>query len=76
MFEVQETLEAQKREFNRKEEVFKRREDGLKKKDLELQESLVRFSKFLQENDSKRTRSVGIRLSTREFAPCSCCCCR
>ena len=76
MFEVQETLEAQKREFNRKEEVFKRREDGLKKKDLELQESLVRFSKFLQENDSKRTRSVGIHLSTRELAPCSCCCCR
>ena len=30
------------------EEVFKRREDGLKKKDLELQESLIRFSKFLQ----------------------------
>ena len=48
MFEVQEALEAQKQEFNRKEEVFKRREDGLKKKDLELQESLIRFSKFLQ----------------------------
>ena len=57
MFEVQEALEAQKQEFNRKEEVFKRREDGLKKKDLELQESLIRFSKFLQENDSKRTRA-------------------
>mmetsp|Transcript_41925 Transcript_41925/g.50804 ORF Transcript_41925/g.50804 Transcript_41925/m.50804 type:complete len:312 (-) Transcript_41925:960-1895(-) len=57
MFEVQEALEAQKQEFNRKEEVFKRREEGLKKKDLELQESLIRFSKFLQENDSKRTRA-------------------
>ena len=40
------------------EEVFKRREDGLKKKDLELQESLIRFSKFLQENNSKRTRAL------------------
>lgn len=30
------------------EEVFKRREEALKLKDLELQESLIRFSKFLQ----------------------------
>lgn len=57
MFEVQEALESQKQEFARKEEVFKRREEGLKKKDLELQESLIRFSKFLQENDSKKTRA-------------------
>lgn len=57
MFEVQETLEAQKQDFNRKEEVFKRREEALKIKDLELQESLIRFSKFLQENDSKRARA-------------------
>lgn len=57
MFEVQESLEAQKQEFQRKEEVFKRREETLKKKDLDLQESLIRFSKFLQENDSKRTRA-------------------
>jgi hypothetical protein len=39
------------------EEIFKRREEALKKKDLELQESLIRFSKFLQENDSKRARA-------------------
>ena len=57
MFEVQENLETHKMEFNRKEEVLKRREEGLKKKDLVLQESLIRFSKFLQENDSKRTRA-------------------
>ncbi len=83
MFEVQETLEAQKQDFNKKvlclspcallrssleggeilfpctsqEEVFKRREGALKLKDLELQESLIRFSKFLQENDSKRARA-------------------
>ena len=38
--------------------MFKRREEGLKKKDLELQESLIRFSKFLQENDSKRMRAL------------------
>ena len=37
--------------------MFKRREEALKLKDLELQESLIRFSKFLQENDSKRGRA-------------------
>lgn len=41
----------------RKEEGFKKREKGLKKKDLELQESLIKFSKFLQENDAKRNRA-------------------
>lgn len=48
MFEVQEALEQQKASFNRKEEVFKRQESSLKKKDLDLQESLIKFSKFLQ----------------------------
>eukprot|EP00879_Flechtneria_rotunda_P023786 GHRR01025185.1.p1 GENE.GHRR01025185.1~~GHRR01025185.1.p1 ORF type:complete len:250 (+),score=78.43 GHRR01025185.1:128-877(+) len=57
MFEVQEALELQKKEFARKEEAFRKREEALKKKDLELQESLIRFSKFLQENDSKRVRA-------------------
>lgn len=37
--------------------MFRKREEVLKKKDLELQESLIRFSKFLQENDSKRARA-------------------
>mmetsp|Transcript_14208 Transcript_14208/g.36465 ORF Transcript_14208/g.36465 Transcript_14208/m.36465 type:complete len:311 (+) Transcript_14208:219-1151(+) len=57
MFEVQEALEQQKLEFNRKEDTFRRRENGLKKQDLDLQESLIRFSKFLQENDAKRARA-------------------
>lgn len=57
MFEVQEVLEQQKSVFQRKEEVFKRQEDSLKKKDLDLQESLIKFSKFLQENDSKISRA-------------------
>jgi hypothetical protein len=37
--------------------MFKRREDGLRLKDLQLQEALIRFNKFLQENDSKRGRA-------------------
>ena len=39
------------------EEAFRKREEVLKRKDLELQESLIRFSKFLQENDAKRARA-------------------
>ena len=56
MFEVQEALDAQKEEFARREEAFRRREEGLRQKDLELQESLIKFNKFLQENESKRGR--------------------
>lgn len=57
MFEVEEALGAQKEEFTRREEAFRRREEGLRKKDLELQESLIKFNKFLQENESKRSRA-------------------
>merc|ERR1712178_42430 len=55
--DVQEALEAQKADFARREEQFQRREQIIKKKDLELQENLIRFNKFLQENDTKRTRA-------------------
>jgi chromosome segregation ATPase len=57
MFEVQEALNSQKDEFNRREDAYRRREDGLRRKDLELQESLIKFNKFLQENESKRYRA-------------------
>ncbi|KAJ1485775.1 hypothetical protein T484DRAFT_1619896 [Baffinella frigidus] len=57
MFEVQEALETQKEEFARREELFKRREEALRKQDLELQQQLIRFNKFLQENDSKTARA-------------------
>jgi hypothetical protein len=57
MFEVQEALDAQKEEFARREEAFRRREEGLRQNDLELQESLIKFNKFLQENESKRNRA-------------------
>jgi len=57
VLEVQEALDAQKEEFERREELFKQREEQLRKKDIDLQESLIRFNKFLQENDSKRSRA-------------------
>ncbi len=37
-----------------RQELFKRREEDLRKKDLELQEALVLFNKFLKENEHKR----------------------
>lgn len=58
MFEVQEALNSQKDEFARREDAFRRREDGLRRKDLELQETLIKFNKFLQENESKRNRAL------------------
>lgn len=58
MFEVQEALNSQKDEFARREDAFRRREDALRRKDLELQESLIKFNKFLQENESKRNRAL------------------
>lgn len=58
MFEVQEALNSQNEEFARREDAFRRREEGLRRKDLELQESLIKFNKFLQENESKRNRAL------------------
>jgi len=56
MYEKQEALDAKKEEFERKEDQLKRREESLKQKDLELQEQLIKFNVFLQENETKRTR--------------------
>eukprot|EP00887_Chlorella_sp_A99_P001490 scaffold8.g1490.t1 len=56
-FEVDEALDAAKKEYESKEAAFKEREEALKRKDLELQESLLRFTHFLQENDAKRAKA-------------------
>lgn len=58
MFEVQEALNSQKEEYARREDAFRRREESLRRKDLELQESLIKFHKFLQETESKRKRAL------------------
>jgi hypothetical protein len=57
MFELQDELDRKKEDFARREEAFHQREDVLRKKDAELQESLIKFNKFLQENEAKRTRA-------------------
>jgi hypothetical protein len=42
----------------RQEEEFRKREADLIRRDWELQESMIRFSKFLQDNDAKRIRAL------------------
>jgi len=54
MQEVQDALEAQKAVYQEKEEAFSRREDNLRNKDLELQEALVLFNRYLKQNENKR----------------------
>lgn len=54
MLEVQQALDAQKEEYARKEALFRRREQQLRKKDLELQENLCQFNKFLKDKSDKR----------------------
>lgn len=58
LFEAQEALKSQKDDFARKEDAFHRREEALRKRDLKLQESLIQFNKFLQENENKRIRAM------------------
>ncbi|PRP87504.1 flagellar associated protein [Planoprotostelium fungivorum] len=53
--EVQAALDIQKEEFVLQEGELRHREDILRRKDLELQESLVKFNRFLQDNNSKRS---------------------
>lgn len=57
MYEVQDALENQKARFSREEEQFKKKEEQLRAKDLQLQHQLVRFNKFLQDNEAKRRRA-------------------
>ncbi|KAL3677491.1 hypothetical protein R1sor_027439 [Riccia sorocarpa] len=55
--QVQQALDEQKLEFAQKEEILKKREETLRTKDLQLQDSLIGFSKFLQENGVKKKRA-------------------
>jgi hypothetical protein len=57
MYEVQDALATQKARFSKDEEQFKKREEELRAKDLNLQHQLFRFNKFLQDNEAKRRRA-------------------
>lgn len=57
MYEVQDALDNQKARFAKEEETFRKREEVLRAKDLQLQHQLFRFNKFLQDNEAKRRRA-------------------
>ena len=58
LFDMQKLLEEKKTQFAKNEDAFRLREDALRTKDLQLQKSLIKFNKFLQENESKRNRAM------------------
>ena len=57
LLSVQQSLDHSKEDYAAKEGQFKRREENLRKKDLELQEALVLFNRFLKDNEVKRRRA-------------------
>lgn len=58
MKEVEQALSAQKEEFQMKMESLQQRQEELERKECTLKESLLKFDKFLKENDSKRLRAL------------------
>ncbi|CAH1801380.1 unnamed protein product [Owenia fusiformis] len=56
--EVEQALAEKKEEFLIKMESIQQRREELEKKEFQLKESLLKFDKFLKENDSKRARAV------------------
>lgn len=58
MLEVENGLTKQKEEFAMKMESLSQRREELARKETQLKESLLKFDKFLQENDAKRLRAI------------------
>ncbi len=58
MLEVENGLNKQKEEFSMKMESLSQRREELARKETQLKESLLKFDKFLQENDAKRLRAI------------------
>lgn len=67
MAEVEQALAAQKEEFQMKMESLQQRREELERKEYQLKESLLKFDKFLKENDSKRARAVKKANDEREL---------
>jgi DNA repair exonuclease SbcCD ATPase subunit len=55
--EVQEALEQKRKEYRERMDQVKQREEQLKVKRAELQEKLITFYKFIQDNELKRNRA-------------------
>ncbi|KAJ3138758.1 Cilia- and flagella-associated protein 73 [Physocladia obscura] len=66
MLEVENGLTQQKEEFAMKMEALKQRSEELAKKEAQLKESLLKFDKFLKENDAKRNRATKKAIDERK----------
>ena len=67
MSEVENALVAEKEEFQMKMEGLNQRKFELEKKELQLKESVIKFDKFLKENDAKLQRAVKKAEDEREL---------
>ena len=66
MLEVESGLSKQKEEFSMKMESLSQRREELARKETQLKESLLKFDKFLQENDAKRLRALKKAIEERK----------
>ena len=57
MYEVSEAFSLQTRRSTQDEKGFEKKEREIKERDVQLQHQLVRFNKFLQDNEAKRKRA-------------------
>eukprot|EP00049_Salpingoeca_infusionum_P010341 m.175736 g.175736 ORF g.175736 m.175736 type:complete len:319 (-) comp14622_c0_seq5:167-1123(-) len=55
--EVEDALEAQKEDFKVRMESLQQRRAELERKEYQLQENLLKFDRFLKENDARRERA-------------------
>ncbi len=58
MYEVQKAFEDQKEEFQMKEQRFKLQEAELREKDILIQDNLIKFSTFLQQQEMRKKKDV------------------
>jgi len=67
MAEVEQAFVAQKEEFQMRMESLQQRTEELERKEQQLKESLLKFDKFLKENDAKRARAIKKAADEREL---------
>jgi hypothetical protein len=58
MYEIQEAFERAKEEERKREKDFKEKERNLRSKDLVVQEKLITYNQFLQDNEAKRIKAI------------------
>ena len=58
MYEVQKAFEDQKKDFHEKESRFKLQEAELREKDVMIQDNLIKFSTFLQQQEMQKKKNI------------------